>query len=74
MDAARTLNAQLARITDQAAILRREQMADARSGIRVVSRDNLKLLQNVLWTLLAIAIIVSAVALIVTLRQKKNAS
>lgn len=47
---------ELARITDRAAILRREKMADSRSGIRVVSRDNLRLLQNVLWALLAIAI------------------
>ena len=47
---------ELARITDTASILRREKMADARSGIRVVARDNLRLIQNVLWTLLAIVI------------------
>jgi putative ABC transport system permease protein len=47
---------ELARITDQATILRRDKMANARSGIRVLSRDNLRLLQNVLWTLLAISI------------------
>ncbi len=48
---------ELARITDKALILRREKMAAARSNIRVISRDNLRLLQNMLWALLAIAII-----------------
>ncbi len=43
---------ELARITDQARILRREKMADARSSIRVVSRDNLRLIQNAFWILL----------------------
>lgn len=47
---------ELARITDQASLLRREKMAEARSNIRVVSRENLGLLQNVLWVLLALAI------------------
>lgn len=47
---------ELARITDQAVLLRRESMADARSKIRVISRENLGLLQNVLWAVLAISI------------------
>lgn len=52
------LNNELARITDQAVLLRREQMAAARSGIRVVSRENLQLLQNALWVLLTLAIVI----------------
>ncbi len=48
---------ELARMTDRAAIFRRDQIAEARSGIRVISRANLRLLQNVLWILLAAAII-----------------
>ena len=50
------LTAELARITDQAVLLRRENMAEARSRIRVISRENLGLLQNVLWAVLAISI------------------
>lgn len=48
---------ELVRITDEAAILRREKMAAARSSIRLVSRENLRLLQNVLWIFLAASII-----------------
>ena len=48
---------ELARITDQAVLLRREKMAEARSSIRTLSQKNLSLLQNAFWTLLALAII-----------------
>lgn len=48
---------ELARITDQATLLRRDKMANARAEIRVVSRENLRLLQNILWFLLAISIL-----------------
>ncbi len=46
------LTAELSRITDQAALLRREQMAKARTEIRSLSRDNALLLQNALWLFL----------------------
>ncbi len=48
---------ELARITDQATLLRRERMAEARSSIRILSRDNDSLLQNALWALLALSIV-----------------
>jgi putative ABC transport system permease protein len=48
---------ELARITDQATILRRETIAEARSRIRGVSQENLRLLQNALWMLLALSIV-----------------
>ena len=48
---------ELAAITDQAAILRRDRMAIARVSIRKISQDNLQLMQNVLWSLLAMAMI-----------------
>ena len=51
------LTNELARITDQATLLRREKIADARSGIRGISQDNSRLLQNALWTLLALSIV-----------------
>ena len=47
---------ELTRITDQAVLLRKEKMADARSSIRVLSNNNLALLRNALWMLLALAI------------------
>lgn len=51
---------ELARITDQAMIFRREKMAKARMSLRGISRDNLSLLQSVLWSLLAVAIVALA--------------
>lgn len=51
---------ELARITDQAVILRRDAMANARSNIRVLSQANLSLLQNVLWVMLTIIVIAVA--------------
>jgi ABC-type lipoprotein release transport system permease subunit len=48
---------ELARITDQVTLLRRERMADARSSIRAISDDNFGLLQNVLWALLAMCLV-----------------
>lgn len=50
------LSNELARVTDQAVLLRREQMAVARSRIRALSRDNFRLLQSVLWSLMAATI------------------
>ncbi len=50
------LAAELARITDQAVLLRREDIAEARSKLRIISRENLGLLQNMLWAVLAISI------------------
>ncbi len=51
---------ELARITDQALLLRRDQMAAARSNIRTVSRMNFGILQNVLWASLTLALIALA--------------
>ena len=51
------LSHELARITDQALLLRREQMAEARSSIRMLSRDNFRLLQTVLWFLMAMTLL-----------------
>jgi ABC-type lipoprotein release transport system permease subunit len=48
---------ELARITDQAALLRREKIADARETIRTISHDNLHLLNNILWLMLVLAIV-----------------
>lgn len=49
---------ELANITDQALILRREKIAIARHGIRQLNTANLHLLGNVLWVLLAAGIMV----------------
>lgn len=51
------LASELAQITDQALLLRREKIATARSGIRTISQANLKILENVLWGLLAAGVI-----------------
>ncbi len=50
------LTNELARISDSAALYRRDQIARARSSVRLLSRENLSLLQNVLWVLLALAV------------------
>ncbi|MEM7453232.1 MAG: FtsX-like permease family protein [Planctomycetota bacterium] len=54
------LSNELARATDAAQLLRREQIAEARTSIRNISTGNLSLLQNALWGLLALAIIALA--------------
>ena len=51
------LTNELTRITDQAALLRRGKIADARAGIRQLSRDNADLLQDALWVFLAVAVV-----------------
>ena len=50
------LTNELARITDQATLLRKEKIAEARTSIRAISRDNFRLLQNVMWVLMALSI------------------
>ncbi|MEC9092938.1 MAG: FtsX-like permease family protein, partial [Planctomycetota bacterium] len=50
------LNNELANITDQAQILRRQTIADARNSIRTMSAKNLNLLENVLWVFLVISL------------------
>ena len=51
------LTNELARITDAAVLLRREQMADARLAIRALSQKNLNMLRNLLWLFLAVSMI-----------------
>ena len=51
------LSNELARITDQAVLLRRDQMADARFDIRSLNQANSKVLQNSLWIMLALVIV-----------------
>ena len=46
------LTNELANITDQAQILRRRSMADARANVRNMSRENLDLLTNAMWIFL----------------------
>ena len=62
------LTNELAQITDQAVLLRREQMADARMNVRVLSHRNLRLLKNLLWTFLAVSMI--ALATLNTVQRK----
>lgn len=64
------LTNELARITDQAALLRREQMADARLNVRALSQQNLQLLKNLLWTFLACSIV--ALATMNTIQRKSE--
>ncbi len=54
------LTNEFARITDQAALLRREQMASARLNVRALSQQNLALLKNLMWTFLACSMIALA--------------
>ena len=51
------LSNELARITDQAVLLRRDQMADARFSIRSLNRANSLIIQNSLWIMLTLAIV-----------------
>jgi ABC-type antimicrobial peptide transport system permease subunit len=48
---------ELARITDQAVLLRREQMANARSSIRSLNHANSVVIQNMLWIMLTLTIL-----------------
>lgn len=57
LDSDVVLSNELARITDQAVLLRRDQMADARFNIRSLNRANLSIIQNSLWIMLALAIV-----------------
>lgn len=51
------LTNELVSITDQAQILRRSEMANARTAIRNMSSANLSLLSNVLWVFLVVTIL-----------------
>lgn len=51
------LSNELARITDQAVLLRREQMANARASIRSINHSNSVVIQNMLWTMLVLTIL-----------------
>ncbi len=64
------LTHELARITDQAVLLRREQMADARLNVRLLSRQNLQLLQNLLWSFLACSMV--ALATLNTIQRRSE--
>ena len=48
---------ELASITDTAMILRRDKIADARSGIRTMSEQNFIVMQTVLWAALIVFVI-----------------
>ena len=48
---------ELAKITDKATLLRREQMANARAEVRFISKQNQALLQNALWVFMVLAVI-----------------
>lgn len=50
------LRNELAGITDQAQIMRRESIADARQSIRTVTGRNTQLLELILWTMVLIAV------------------
>ena len=52
---------ELAQITDQAILLRRDQIATARLNVRALSRQNLNLLKNLLWVFLVVSMIGLAV-------------
>ena len=51
------LTSELTRISDQATLLRREAMADARQGIRQLTVTNSSFLENSLWSLLVLAML-----------------
>ncbi len=50
------LEEELGAVTKEAVLLRRQSMADARTRVRDLSVANSDLLQNVLWTLLAVSV------------------
>ena len=64
------LTNELARITDQAMLLRRDQMASARLNVRALSQQNLKLLKNILWTFLACSLV--ALTMMNTMQRKSE--
>jgi len=64
------LTNELAQITDQAVLLRREQMANARLNVRVLNGQNLRLLKNLLWTFLACSMV--ALAALNTVQRKSE--
>lgn len=61
---------ELARITDQAVLLRRQQMAEARLNVRVLSHQNMQLLKNLLWIFLALSMV--ALAAMNTVQRKSE--
>ena len=61
---------ELARITDEAVLLRRQQMAEARLNVRALSNRNLQLLKNLLWTFLACSLV--ALATLNTIQRKSE--
>ena len=48
---------ELAKITDKATLLRREQMATARAEVRLVTSQNQALIQNALWVFMVFAVV-----------------
>ena len=61
---------ELASITDQAVLLRRQQMAQARLNVRVLSQQNMRLLNNLLWVFLTLAFV--ALAALNTLQRRSE--
>ncbi len=61
---------ELATITDQALILRRENMARARENVRTVSNENSQLIQNALWLTLILAVV--TMSAVNTLQRKSE--
>lgn len=64
------LNNEIEKITDEASFLRKEEMAEARLNVRLVSRENFLMLQNVLWVFLGLTVL--GLAMLNSLRRKSE--